>query len=108
MIEKIDDIVKKHQDGAVLTLFVNAGSCKIVFPAGVNKWRKCIDISVTAPAEDNKANKEVIKTVADFFEKPVNDVFIVSGSKNNKKAVFVKGVSVDFISDRLRDSLDGL
>jgi len=105
---KIESIVKKHQDGATLNLFVTAGSRKIVFPAGVNNWRKCIEISVSAPAKDNKANKEVIKTVADFFKKPVNDVFIISGNKNNKKTVFVKGASVSFISDRLREALDGL
>jgi len=105
---KIESIVKKHQDGTILNLFVTAGSRKVVFPAGVNNWRKCIEISVSAPAKDNKANKEVIKTVADFFGKPVNDVFIISGNKNNKKTVFVKGASVSFISDRLREALDGL
>ena len=105
---KIESIVKKHQDGTILNLFVTAGSRKNVFPAGVNNWRKCIEISVSAPAKDNKANKEVIKTVADFFKKPVNDVFIISGNKNNKKTVFVKGASVSFISDRLREALDGL
>jgi uncharacterized protein (TIGR00251 family) len=107
-MDEIEKIVKKHHDGAVLNLFVTAGSRKVVFPAGVNNWRKCIEISVMAPAKDNKANKEVIKTVADFFEKPVKDVFIVSGSKNNKKTVFVKGATVSFVSGRLRDSLDGL
>jgi uncharacterized protein (TIGR00251 family) len=105
---ELDKIVKKHQDGAVLNLFVTAGSRKVVFPAGVNNWRKCIEISVSAPAKDNKANKEVIKTVADFFEKPVNNVFVLTGAKNPKKTVFVKGVTVDFVSDRLRESLNGL
>ena len=105
---KIEDIIKKHQDGAILNLFVTPGTRSVIFPAGINNWRKCIEIQVCAPAKDNKANKEVIKTVADFFEKPVNDVFVVSGSKNNKKAIFVKGVSVDFVSNRLRESLDGL
>lgn len=105
---EIDKIIKKHQDGAVLNLFVTAGSRKIVFPAGVNNWRKCIDISVTAPAKDNKANKEVIRTVANFFEKPVTEVFVLTGAKNPKKTVFVKGVTVDFISERLRESLNGL
>jgi hypothetical protein len=99
----IDKIVKKHQDGVVLSLFVTAGSRKIVFPAGVNNWRNSIKINVSAPAKDNKANKEVIKTVADFFKKPVNDVFVLTGSKNQKKKVFVKCISVDFVSDKLRE-----
>ena len=105
---KIEKIVKKHPDGTTLNLFVTPKSHNIVFPAGINSWRKSIDISVVGSAEDNKANKEVIKTVAGFFEKPVTDVFVVSGSKNRAKTVLVKGVTCDFISERLRDSLDGL
>ena len=105
---EIDKIVKKHQDGAVLNLFVTAGSRKVVFPVGINNWRKCIEISVSAPAKNNKANKEVIKTVADFFEKSIHDVFVLTGAKNPKKTVFVKGVTVDFVSDRLKESLNGL
>ena len=104
----MDKIVKKYQDGAVLNLFVTAGSRKVVFPVGINNWRKCIEISVSAPAKNNKANKEVIKTVADFFEKSIYDVFVLTGTKNPKKTVFVKGVTVDFVSDRLKESLNGL
>ena len=104
----MDKIVKKYQDGAILNLFVTTGSCKIVFPVGINNWRKCIEISVSSPAKNNKANKEVIKTVADFFEKSIHDVFVLTGAKNPKKTVFVKGVTVDFVSDRLKESLNGL
>jgi uncharacterized protein (TIGR00251 family) len=105
---KIDKIIKKHPDGTTLNLFVTPKSKKIVFPAGINNWRKSIEISVTASADENKANKEVIKTVASFFDKAMTDVFVASGSKNRTKIVLVKGVSVDVVSEKLRDSLDGL
>lgn len=105
---KIDKIVKKHRDGAIFNLFVTPGAQTIHFPAGFNKWRRCIEIKVKSPAKDNKANKEVIKTVADFLNKPVEDVFILSGVKNRSKTVLVKGISADTISERLRESLNGL
>jgi len=105
---KIDKIVKKHQDGAIINLFVTPGAQTIHFPAGFNKWRRCIEIKVKSPAKDNKVNKEVIKTVADFLDKPVEDVFILSGVKNRSKTVLVKGISTDAISERLRESLNGL
>ena len=105
---KIDKIIKKHPDGTTLNLFVTPKSRKITFPAGINNWRKSIEISVIASAEDNKANKEVIKTIADFFDKPVSDVFVVSGSKNRAKTVLVKCVTFNFVSERLRESLNGL
>jgi uncharacterized protein (TIGR00251 family) len=104
----LGEIIKKHQDGAILNLFVTPEARTIIFPAGVNKWRKCLEIKVKSPAVDNRANKDVIKTVADFFEKPVNDVFVVSGGKKREKSVLVKGVSIDFVSEKLKESLDGL
>jgi uncharacterized protein YggU (UPF0235/DUF167 family) len=51
---------------------------------------------------------DVIKTLADFFEKPVTDVYILSGGSKREKTVLVKGVSTNFVTDRLRESLDGL
>ena len=107
-MEKIDKIVKKHQDGAIINLFVTPGAQSIIFPAGYNKWRRCIEIKVNSPAKDNKANKDVIKTIADFLDKPVENVFVLSGAKNRSKTIFIKGVTTDFISERLKESLDGL
>jgi uncharacterized protein (TIGR00251 family) len=104
----LEEIIKKHQDGTIFNLFVTPESRNIVFPAGINEWRKCLEIKVCSPAEDKKANKDVIKTLADFFDKPVNDIFILSGGKNREKKVFIKGATVDFVSERLRESLDGL
>ena len=104
----LDEIIKKHQDGTVLSVFVTSEARNVIFPAGLNKWRKCLEIKVKSPAVDNKANKDVIKTIADFFKKSVNDVFVVSGSKKREKSVLVKGVSIDFVSKKLKESLDGL
>lgn len=105
---KIGKIVKKHDNGAILNLFVTPSARNTIFPAGVNTWRKCIEISVPSPAKDNKANKDVIVTVADFFDKPVNDVFVLKGGKKKEKTIFVKDVSVDFVLNRLKESLDEL
>ena len=107
-MSKYEKLVKDHQDGATITLFVTPEAKSVIFPAGYNMWRRCIEMKVTSPATENKANKEVIKTVAEFFDKPVTDVFVVSGNKNRKKTVLVKDISVDVISERLKESLNGL
>jgi uncharacterized protein (TIGR00251 family) len=105
---KIEKIVKKHKNGALLNLFVTPSSRNTIFPAGFNSWRKCIEIHVPSPNIDNKANKDVILTVADFFDKSFKDVFVLKGSKKREKTVFVKDISVDFVSNRLRESLNEL
>jgi uncharacterized protein (TIGR00251 family) len=105
---KTSKIVKKHQDGVTINLFVTPGAQSIIFPAGFNKWRKAIEIKVSSPAKDNKANKDVIKTVADFVEQPVENVYVLSGIKNRAKTILIKGISPDVVSERLKESLNGL
>jgi uncharacterized protein (TIGR00251 family) len=102
------NIVKKHQDGATIALFVTTGARSIVFPAGFNKWRGAVEIKVSSPANEYKANKEVIKTVADFVDKPVENVYVLTGSKNRSKTVLIKGISPDAVYERLKESLNGL
>jgi len=106
-MDKLEKIVKKHQDGAIFNIFVTPASHNILFPAGFNRWRRCIEIKISSEPKEDKANKEVIKTVANFFDKPLSDIYILSGRKNRQKTVLVKDTSVDFISNKLRGSLDG-
>jgi len=107
-MNKYEKTVKDHQHGATINLFVVPEAKTVIFPAGYNNWRRCIEMKVTSPAKENKANKEVIKTVAEFFDKPVGDVLVVSGNKSRKKTVLVKDISVDIIFERLKESLNGL
>ena len=107
-MDNISKSVKKHHDGAIINLFVTPGAQSTIFPAGYNKWRRCIEIKVTSPAKDNKANKDVIKSIAEFLDRPVEDVFVVSGIKNRSKAVLIKGISTEVISERLKESINGL
>jgi uncharacterized protein (TIGR00251 family) len=107
-MDNISKSVKKHHDGAIINLFVTHGNQSTIFPSGYNKWRRCIELKVNSPAKDNKANKDVIKTIAEFLDKPVEDVFVVSGIKNRSKTVLIRGISAEAISERLKESLDGL
>ena len=62
------DAIKSSKQGVILRVHVVPGSSQSLFPAGYNQWRKCIEIKVRSEAKDNKANNEVIKTVAEFFK----------------------------------------
>jgi uncharacterized protein (TIGR00251 family) len=102
------EIIKKHKDGVTINLFVTTDSKKIKFPVGFNEWRKCIDINVCAPAQENKANREVLQTVAGFFDKPFSNVLLVSGKKNKEKTVLIKNSNVNEIGKKIEASLNGL
>ena len=107
-MELFDNIIKKHSNGATIDLFVTADSKKCVFPAGFNKWRKRIDVKVSAKAKDNQANIEVVKIIAEFFNKPVKNVYITSGKKTREKTVLIKDVSANTAAKKLKESFNGL
>lgn len=107
-MNKYSEIVKKHSDGVTINLFITPDSKKNIFPVGFNEWRNCVEMKVCSSAQDNKANMEVLKTIAGFFEKPFANVLLVSGAKKREKTVLIKNGSVNEISNKLEATLDGL
>jgi uncharacterized protein (TIGR00251 family) len=104
----LGEVVKKHQEGAVLNILVNTGVKKNVFPAGFNKWRKRIEIKVKSPPKENQANIDVIKSIASFFDISVKKVWIIKGKTSKEKTILLKSVSVNAASKKIKESLDGL
>jgi uncharacterized protein (TIGR00251 family) len=102
------DAIKSSNQGVLLCLHVVPGSSEAVFPAGYNQWRKCIEIKVRSEAKDNKANNEVVETVAGFFQMPIKEVILVSGQKNREKTVCLRKISIDMVCSRLEESFHGL
>ena len=102
---KFKEIVKKHRNGATIDLFVTTGSKNTVFPAAYNKWRKRLEIKVKSKAKSNKANEEIIITIADFLNKKTREISIISGEKSREKTLLVLNVSSDYIIKKLMGQL---
>jgi len=100
-MDNFKEAVKKHNSGTILALFVTPNAGLTIFPAGYNNWRKRIEIKVTSAAKDNKANKEVIKTVATFFQTNEKNVSIVQGDKSREKNIVIKHISAEEIIHKL-------
>jgi uncharacterized protein (TIGR00251 family) len=101
------NIVKKHNNGTTIDIFTTTYAKKCIFPAGFNKWRKRIEIKVRAKAQDNQANLEVIKTVAEFFSKPIKNINIISGDKTREKTILIKDISEKTTIKKLKEGLNG-
>jgi len=102
------DAIKGSNQGVLVFLHVVPGSSQILFPAGYNQWRKCIEIKVRSEAKDNKANNEVVETVAGFFRVSAKDVILVSGQKSREKTVCLRKITVDMVRSKLEESFHGL
>ena len=107
-MDLFDEIIKKHESGVTINLFVTPNAEKCIFPVGYNKWRKRIKIKVCSSARDNKANIEIVKTIAEHFNKSDRKISIISGGKKREKTILIKDVTIDNVNIRLKESFNGL
>ena len=84
-----NDTVTQSSEGVLLRLHVVPGSSKSVFPAGYNEWRHCLEIKVPGEAKENKANTDVLATLAAFFHCSSKELRIVTGEKSREKTVLL-------------------
>lgn len=97
--------LQENPRGVRLELHVAPGARTACFPDRYDPWRKRIGIRVQAPAEGGKANQEVIRLVAGFFEQPASRVTITAGAITPLKSVLVEGVTIPGVTKRLAGEL---
>jgi uncharacterized protein (TIGR00251 family) len=101
------DAVTASPKGVILFLHVTTGSSQTVFPGSYNQWRKCLEIKVQSEAKDNKANTEVLETIARFFQLPGKNVTLLNGEKIREKTVCLKAIPLNRIQEKLKEYFDG-
>jgi uncharacterized protein (TIGR00251 family) len=97
----ISGAVSEERQGIVIALEVTAGTKEASFPAGYNEWRRSIGCRVPAPAIEGRANKAILRLVAEKLGIPASAVSIVSGAVSSQKRVLVTGISRQQVLDRL-------
>jgi uncharacterized protein (TIGR00251 family) len=103
----LKDAIKHSPHGVIVALHVVPGSSEVLFPAAYNPWRKSIEIKVRSLAQENKANTEVVETIARFFGLKVDDVLLASGEKRREKTVVLRRISADTVCTKLQEALHG-
>ena len=107
-MDLFEGIINKHGSGVTINIFVTPNSEKSKFPAGLNKWRKRLEIKVCAKAKDNQANIEVINLIADFFNKQVKEIFVLNGKKSREKTILIENISENTVLKLIKESTNGL
>jgi uncharacterized protein len=100
-VPDISGAVSEERQGVIISIEVTAGSKEAGFPAGYNEWRRSIGCRVSAPAIEGRANKAIIRLVAEKMGVSASAVSILSGSTSSQKRVLVIGISRQQVLDRL-------
>lgn len=66
-----------------------------------------LKVSVTAPPEDNRANRQLVEALAGWLDLRRDDVSIVAGRGSRDKVVAFKGIDETELRSRLTGLLEG-
>jgi len=78
--------MKQTENGVLIALRVKPGSGKF----SISSREDFLEIRTKSPAEDNKANQEIVKELSRLFGRKVR---IIRGLKSRRKEIFVEGAS---------------
>lgn len=67
----------------------------------VGEWNGLLKICVRAPAQEDRANRELLSVLAQAARKPASQLFFVAGTKSRQKRV-----RVPLTPDALRECLE--
>ncbi len=81
-------------EGVLVRVEVTLGA-RVLGISGYDQWRQSIGVKLTLPAKKGKANEQLIRFIADLFERPPRAVVLVSGHTSTKKMLLLHGAIVD-------------
>ncbi|ODS33433.1 MAG: hypothetical protein SCARUB_01405 [Candidatus Scalindua rubra] len=82
--------IREMEGGIVIPVKVQPNSSKNGI---MGEYANRIKIAVTVPPEKGKANKAVIKVLAEWLDVKSPDIQIISGEKSKDKEVFVRNIT---------------
>ena len=88
-----------HSDGCSLDLIITPRSSKNKL---IGLYDSRLKVSIKAPPVDGKANEELIKFLARFFNLSKKAILIVNGHSGRKKRINLIGLSIIECEDKLR------
>ena len=94
----IDDAVSEHAEGSLIAIKVRPGSSRHGVE-GMSAGR--LVVCVHSPPEKGKANREVLKVLADALSVPPSSLEVVKGASSRHKTVLARGLSRASARDRL-------
>jgi uncharacterized protein (TIGR00251 family) len=87
--------VEPHPLGCIIRFEVVPGSSRLAVPSGFNPWRRSLEARLTEEATKGKANHQLTAELARVLSISESDVELLSGHKNARKVLLVKGIELD-------------
>lgn len=90
--------LKEDKSGVSISLKVipNSSQDKVI-----GYTEEFLKIKITAPANENKANKHIIEYLSDLFNVPKSKISFLSGEKSKLKRLLLEGISLEALNAKI-------
>lgn len=90
--------IKKTDNGVSISVRLTPNASKDGILGYCDEYVK---IKISAPPNENKANKKLISFISDFFNVAKSDVSMISGDKSRLKRIAVKNIDEEFVKQKI-------
>jgi uncharacterized protein (TIGR00251 family) len=102
----LSEAVKPHPLGCIISFDVVPGSSRLAVPSGFNPWRKAIEAHLTEEPSRGRANRQLIEELARTLNIAGQKVEVLSGHKNARKLLLVKGMAKEEAISALKQKME--
>jgi uncharacterized protein YggU (UPF0235/DUF167 family) len=88
----LKDAISPHPQGFTIRFEVVPGSSRLAVPSGYNPWRRSLSQADEEPT--GKGQPQLVEAVAEILL-PKESVEVLSGHKNARKVLLVRGVNIE-------------
>jgi len=99
------EAVKPHPLGCIISFDVVPGSSRLAVPSGFNLWRKSIEAHLTEEPSRGRANRQLTEELAKTLNIAQQKVEVLSGHKNARKLLLVKGMAKEEVVSALKQKM---
>ncbi len=93
----LHEAVEHHPLGCIIRFEVVPGSSRLTVPSGFNPWRHALEARLKEEPTRGRANRELIKEVARTLKISESEIELLSGQKNRRKVLLVKGINAETV-----------
>jgi uncharacterized protein (TIGR00251 family) len=96
-----EEAVTEHPEGTVIAVIVYAGAKETCLFSAYHPWRKAFECTIGTSPVEGKANRELIRHCATWFNIPHSSVRILTGQRSDQKKVLIQGKSRKEVLDSI-------
>ena len=93
----LHEAIEPHPLGCIIRFEIVPGSSRLAVPSGFNPWRRALEARLKEEPTRGRANRQLMAEVARALKISESEIELLSGQKNRRKVLLVKGINAETV-----------